>query len=155
VSPVPLYQGLRLKAETPKDLAVFSSLLQDAVLRVSDMGFRPKRRRFALIANRFRWEGELSGKKRPKDAPEGERVRAALRFEGVLNVRARNIPFKIKKQVLELLAVEAKAAKSGFRVRLTFAGNAVVECEAEVIEAYLEDLTAPWPARKRPAHALD
>lgn len=151
----PLFKGLRLKAETSGDLAVFSSLLQDAVLRVDDMAYQPQRHRFALVANRFRWEGELAGKQRPKDVPEGERVRAALRFEGVLKAKARNIPFKIRKQVLELLALDAKKADGGFRVTLTFAGNAAVELEAEVIEAYLEDLTAPWPARKRPAHALE
>jgi Protein of unknown function (DUF2948) len=151
----PLYQGLRLKAETAKDLGVFSSLLQDAVLRVADMAYQPKHHRFALVANRFRWEGELSGKRRPANAPEGERVRTALRFEGALRVRARNIPFKIQKQVLELLALEVKAARSGFRVTMTFAGNAAVELACEVIEAYLDDLTAPWPARKRPLHALD
>ena len=150
----PLYTYLRLKAESLTDLAAVSALVQDAVLRVEDMAFQPKRHRFALIANRFRWEGELAGKARPKNAPEGERVRTALRFEGVLKVRARNIPFKIKSQVLELLALEAKTAPGGFRVTLAFAGNAGVELWCEVIEAYLEDLTGPWPARKRPSHAI-
>ncbi|HXV73362.1 MAG TPA: DUF2948 family protein [Sphingomonadales bacterium] len=147
-----LYWKLRLKAERTEDLKIFSTLLQDAVLKVEDMGFQPKRRRFALLANRFRWEGELQGKARAKIAPQGERVRTALRFEGVLQAQSRNIPFEIKKQVLELLSLEAKKEPAGFRVTLTFAGGAAVALQAEVIEAYLEDLTAPWPAKRRPAH---
>ena len=45
----------KLIALDEEDLAVLSSLLQDAVLRVADMAYLPKQRRFAAALNRFEW----------------------------------------------------------------------------------------------------
>jgi len=48
--------ALRLLARDEEDLAVISAILQDALIPVSEMAYLPDERRFALVANRFRWE---------------------------------------------------------------------------------------------------
>lgn len=148
-----VYKKLRLRAERKEDLQIFSSLLQDAVLKVEDMVYQPKHHRFVLVANRFRWEGEDPGGLSLHNESEGERVRAALRFEGVLEVKSAKIPFDLKEQILELLAIKIEETKTDFQLTLAFAGGPAVCLRAEVIEAYLEDLTTPWPAKRRPTHS--
>lgn len=146
---------LRLKAENLEDLTILSSLLQDAVCRAGEMAYLPEKRRFALVANRCRWEREAKGKAGAADDSGClERVRCGVRFENVLAARARKIPRRSKNQVLELLALEGERHQGGFHLHLVFAGGAAVRLEAEVVEAYLEDLTGPWPARARPEHPV-
>ena len=47
---------LRLVAQDAEDLRIISTLVQDAVLSARALKFDPRRRRFALLLNRFRWE---------------------------------------------------------------------------------------------------
>ena len=47
---------LRLSALDVEDLAVISAQMQDAVLLAGDMRYDPKRKQFALVANRFAWD---------------------------------------------------------------------------------------------------
>ena len=47
---------LKLVALDPEDLAIVSAHLQDAIVRVGDLAYLPKERRFALVARRFDWE---------------------------------------------------------------------------------------------------
>ena len=63
-------EPLKLIALDEEDLAVVSSLLQDAVLRVADMTYVPAQKRFAAVLNRFEWE---------KAVKEGERTRTIRR----------------------------------------------------------------------------
>ncbi len=49
--------GLALMAEDEEDLAILSAHLQDAVMRVGDLAYLPKSRRFAAFLNRYCWEG--------------------------------------------------------------------------------------------------
>jgi hypothetical protein len=51
---------LKLIALDEEDLAVLSSLLQDAVVRVADMTYLPGQKRFAAVLNRFDWEKAVS-----------------------------------------------------------------------------------------------
>ncbi len=73
---------LRLVAQDADDLPVISALVQDAVLTVTDMKCDPKRRRFALLVNRFRWEDRAEAAERVGRAYE--RVRSVLVVEDVL-----------------------------------------------------------------------
>ena len=47
---------LRLVAFDPEDLAVISAHLQDSLLRVGDIAYLPKERRFAIQVRRYDWE---------------------------------------------------------------------------------------------------
>lgn len=143
-----LGEGLKLIAQDEEDLMVFSSLLQDAVVRVGDMSFLPSTRRFALVLNRFVWEGEGDARtRRPL------RVRSGLHFEHVRSAKARGIPLRDPAHVLELLAiVSSEEDETGLVIDLVFAGGGQIRLEVEAPEAQLRDMTQPWTARARPAH---
>ena len=47
---------LKLRAEDEEDLAVVSTILQDALVPVAEMAYLPEEKRFVLVANRFKWE---------------------------------------------------------------------------------------------------
>jgi hypothetical protein len=83
-----------------EDLEVASAHLQDAVVKVSDILWRPQEKRLVIALNRFDWEG-VQG-----DSPEFRRRRAALRFERVLKCKCRQVDPSHKDDVLNLLAVE-------------------------------------------------
>ncbi|ACL59785.1 DUF2948 family protein [Methylobacterium nodulans] len=138
---------LKLAALDPDDLAVISAHLQDAVLRVGDLAYLPKERRFALVAHRFDWE-----------APEGAAPRrrlTGLHFDRVLSVRCRGISREAPDTALELLAItfDPGEAPSG-TATLVFAGGAAIRLELECVEASMKDLGPVWEAESRPVHPL-
>ena len=136
---------LRLLAEDAGDLQVISAALQDAVLKVGDVAHEPAARRLTLVLNRFRWE-----------AGRPERVRAALQFGGVLEVKARRIRQDAKAAVMSLLAVSFEPSgqeedPSGTIV-LTFAGGGDLRATVEAVDAVLVDVSGPWPTPRVPRH---
>jgi len=147
-----MHKGIKLKAETLEDLKVISALLQDAAFKVEDIAYLPKQRRFAFVANRFRWEQDVLLNK-PKNKTY-QRVRAGLRFEGVLKASTMNLPAADKSHVLSLLAIEGKKSKGNFILTLEFSGNIAVQLVAEVLEVYLDDITGPWSTKNKPAHSV-
>ncbi|HEY7549151.1 MAG TPA: DUF2948 family protein [Hyphomicrobiaceae bacterium] len=145
---------LKLIALDAEDLAIISAHLQDAVLKVGDLAFLPREKRFAAIANRFDWldalENEAVHEKRYA------RRRAALRFERVLGAQVQGLDLMNKGAVTELLAVsfEPGEAPAG-HVTLQFADGGAVRLNVECIEAELRDLGPAWEARSRPRHPED
>ncbi|HUL90596.1 MAG TPA: DUF2948 family protein [Pseudolabrys sp.] len=131
-----------------EDLEVTSTHLQDAVLKVSDVLWRPRDKRFVAVLNRFDWEGAQGAN------PEYRRRRAALRFERVLSCKCRQINPAQKDEVLNLLAVEFSEteAPSGV-VTLTFSGGATLRLDVECLEAELADLGPSWTTVTCPCHA--
>ena len=130
-----------------EDLEVASAHLQDAVLKVSDILWRPQEKRVVVALNRFDWESAQNAE------PQYQRRRAALRFERVLSCKCRQVDPVRKDAVLNLLAVEFSEteAPSGV-VMLTFSGGASVRLEVECLEAELADLGPSWTAASCPAH---
>jgi hypothetical protein len=141
---------LRLAAIDEEDLAVVSAHVQDAVLKVGDMVYLPKNRRFAVAMNRFTWEKAEDGSRR-----DFERRRALLILDRVLSARTSGIDRGQPDTVLELLAIhfEATEAPAG-RVTLVFAGGAAVQLAVEVVEARLADLGIGWTTAAKPSHDL-
>tara|TARA_R110000787_G_scaffold79402_7_gene173552 strand:+ start:932 stop:1384 length:453 start_codon:yes stop_codon:yes gene_type:complete len=136
---------LKLAATDAEDIAVLSALLQDAVLPIAEMTYLPAESRFALVANRFRWE-DADGEKQPGRIYE--RVRCGVSFDRVTGVRRQNFDQKLRSQVFELLAL---AAGDGY-VDLLFAGNATIRVDVEKILCHAEDFGEPWPTQWRPEH---
>ena len=138
---------LKFVALDGEDLAVVSAHLQDAVLKVSDVMYRPQEKRLVIALNRFDWEGAQAGQ------TEYRRRRAALRFERVLACKCRNVQQRGKEAVLNLLAVEFAPtnAPSGV-VTLTFSGDAALRLEVECLEAELADLGPTWSTSACPMH---
>lgn len=133
-----------------EDLEVVSTHLQDAVVKVSDVLWRPDEKRMVVALNRFDWETANS------DRPQNRRRRAALRFERVLTCKCRSLNPAGKDDVLNLLAVEyvETEAPSGI-VTLTFSGGGALRLEVECLEAELADLGPVWTAAARPVHAVE
>ena len=131
-----------------EDLEVASARLQDAVVRVSDILWRPQEKRVVVALNRYDWEGAQG------DHPEFRRRRAALRFERVLTCKCQKVDPAHKDGVLNLLAVEFSEteAPSGV-ILLEFSGGATMRLEVECLEAELADLGSSWTAAHCPAHA--
>jgi hypothetical protein len=133
-----------------EDLAVVSTHLQDAVLKVSDVIWRPQEKRLVLAVNRFDWESVQDGQ---GGQPTYRRRRAALRFERVLSCKCRQVDPAGKDAVLNLLAVEFSPteAPSGI-VTLIFSGDAALRLEVECLEAELADLGPTWTTSCCPLH---
>ena len=143
---------LRLRAETADDVAVISSLVQDAVGKAGDIAWMPKKRRLVVLVNRFRWEDSAGAKQARRPF---ERVRSAVTVESVLKVRARGVGPAERDRVFDLLAI-AFAPSEGCAGTLTWtlAGGAEVAVEVECLDLTLADLTRPWEAKagKAPEH---
>jgi Protein of unknown function (DUF2948) len=142
---------LKLIALDADDLAVISAHLQDAVMKVGDLAFLPREKRFAAVANRFDWLDAIE-----KDGARNKRYarrRAALRFERVLGAQVQGLDLKDKGAVAELLAIrfEPGDPPQG-QVILDFAGGGAIRLNVECIEAELRDLGAVWQAKSRPRH---
>ena len=143
---------LRLKALDADDLAVLSSLTQDAVFPASEMRWDRKARRFALLLNRFRWE----------DAPNAkigkrlvERVQTVLTIEDVMAVKSQGVQPGDADTIMSLLSVTFAASEDGMgRVLLTLSGDGAIAVDVEALELMLADVTRPYiaPSKSVPRH---
>jgi DUF2948 family protein len=139
---------LKLVALDQDDIAVVSTHLQDAVVKVADILWRPGEKRLVVGLNRFDWEACGGG------TPCYQRRRTALRFERVLTFRARNVDPAAKDAVLNLLAVEfAETDAPAGTITLIFSGGAALRLEVECLECELADLGPTWTTTIRPQHA--
>ena len=143
---------LRLIALDEDDLKIISAQLQDALVRLEDLAFLPKERRFAAVLKRFDWLRAVNG----PEADDGrlyERRQAALRFERVLSAQYRDLPLEQKESIEELLAIHFEPADppGGF-ISLIFAGGGAIRLQVEYIEAELRDLGPVWRTRNKPEH---
>jgi hypothetical protein len=134
----------KLIALEKEDLEVISALCQDAVLKVGNLKFLPKEKRFLIELRRFNWEkGEI----------EPERKLSVLHFERVNRVASRGIDPKSHDQVLSLLALifQETEAPAG-HIDLVFAGDFTIRLVVDCIEAQLSDMDAAWAAQAAPKH---
>lgn len=148
-------EPLRFVILDEEDLEVASTHLQDAVIKASDVHWRPQEKRVLIAANRFDWQGAEHGD------PEYHRCRSVLRFERVLSCKCRDIrpggeQPAADDAVLSLLAVEfAETDAPAGVVTLTFSGGGALRLEVECLEAELADLGPSWTTQSRPEHRLD
>lgn len=139
---------LKLLALDSEDLDVISATTQDAVVRVADMGYARRDRRFAMLMNRYAWEEGVGGRK-------GKRKRSALHFDRVSSVKVAGIDTNAREGVLELLDIRfTETDKPSGSVELRFAGGGTVRLEVECLEARMQDLGAAWAAKAKPEHAV-
>ena len=136
VEPSEQDERLTLIGQSAEDLPALSALLQDAALRVVDIGHDSKARRLVLMINRYRWESATRS-----------RVRSALRLETVAAVQRQGWP-TAPDAVLDLLSL----GHDGEWLVLTFAAGAALRARVEVIEVVLEDVSAPWETSREPSH---
>ncbi|HVV27809.1 MAG TPA: DUF2948 family protein [Rhizomicrobium sp.] len=140
---------LKLAAADAADLEILSARLQDAVAKLKDMIWLPRKRRFAAVVNRLQWE-----------AGGRTRVRAGLHFDGVLKVQSSRVKLGAGEAVVSILALRFTPNKAeegggedpGGAIEIVLAGGGAIRLNVECIDAGLADMTAPWAARARPDH---
>jgi hypothetical protein len=135
--------GLKLQARDAEDVAVISAILQDAIVAVGDMIYRPATGEFIFAASRFCWE---SAKQTP---PVYQRVNCALTVTGVTAAQLQGVDLTAKQTMHELLAVLAEPQG----LRFVFAGSAGVRLTLADWQVRLEDFGAAWPTPQCPRHA--
>ena len=141
--------NLKLLALNHDDLKVLSAHLQDSVTLVKDIIFLKKSRTFLMMVNRFMWEDVERGIFR-----ENKRIRSAVKFENVLEVKSRNINQKKKDKILELLSIDSEIKNNKKELLITFAGNNEIILIVEEINILLDDVGLPWKVKHVPKHQL-
>jgi hypothetical protein len=139
--------SLKLVALDREDVEIISTHLQDAVLKIADIRWRPGEKRLVLVVNRFDWEAAQD------NVPDYRRRRTVLRFDRVLNLKCRNVDPKDGTAVLNLLAMEfAETDPPAGVVTLVFSGGAALRLEVECLEVELADLGPVWAVAACPTH---
>ena len=142
--------GLNLTGKNNKDLKVLSAYLQDSVVAIRDIVFLKQNKSFVMIVNRFMWED--AEKEVFKDS---KRIRSAVKFEGVIKVRSKNINQKNKNKPLEYLAMECDSDNVGNKkISIFFSGNSAITIISEVVEVVMNDLGDSWHVKHIPKHKI-
>jgi hypothetical protein len=139
-------EKLKLSALDADDLGVISAAVQDSLVAVRDCAWFADEKRFVLLLNRFRWEGD------PGVATAYWRTHSALVFNEVKAVHHHKIPLEKPDRVLELLAVAMDDASS---VTLSFAAGRSIRLEISRLACHLGDVGEPWPTPWKPAHPVE
>ena len=101
-----------------------------------------------MLVNRFMWEDVEKGLLR-----SNKRTRSAVRFEGVMQVKSKNINQKNKNKILEYLAMKCDSDKYGNKkIKIFFSGNGLIILILEAISVVLNDLGKPWNVKSIPKH---
>ena len=138
---------LKLVALDQDDLEVVSTHLQDAVVCVGDVHWRPGEKRLVIGLARFDWEASVS------NSQDYQRRRTALRFERVNSFKCRGVDCWNKQAMLNLLAVEFEMSEPpGGVITLTFSGGGMLRLSVECLECELVDLGPVWTTTCCPKH---
>lgn len=133
---------LKLKAFDEDDLVIISSLCQDSIIKEHEYGYDEKSKRFAILMNRFCHESN-----------DQQRIRTAIHFDYVKNLKTRNINKDDKDETLVLLAIKFdETKKPSGSITLEFSGNKAINLLVENIEVFLTDIGDPWVTNKKPDH---
>ena len=129
--------ALHLLADSEKDVALISALVQDAILSSDDIRYDPLQQHVALLMSRFRWEDA---------ATAASRVRSLLVIREVS--AASRLRWPAEAQPLELLALRQAQGT----IRLDFAGGAALRLGVRGLRLALEDVSESWRVRRSPRH---
>ena len=82
------YKKINLSAQNEEDLVIFSTLCQDSIIKIANIKWAKKSKRFYLLINRFCWElNDLSKKK----SSNMLRINSLMSFNSVLSVKSAGI----------------------------------------------------------------
>ena len=145
-------EPLRLVAQDGEDLKILSTLVQDAVFPLTELKYDARRRRFALLLNRFRWEDRQEAERVGRAY---ERVRSVMVVEDVRKVQSFGFDRTDKDLVLSVLSISFDPGEDGTgRLTLVLAGDGAIALDVEALEVRLDDVTRPYraPSGKAPRH---
>jgi len=160
---------LKLIALDYEDLEIIAAHVQDSVVKIKDISWLVKDKRFIVPLKRFAWEEVFAeGERRRRKTTE--RHLTVLRFDRVLSVKAKglngarpkeNLPEALqsrqsnkKTDILSLLTIRYEHQNHGPEglIYLIFSGQATIRLEVECIEAELRDLGPVWQTGSCPKH---
>ena len=142
--------GLKLIGKNREDLKVISAYLQDSIVTVRNMVFLKKNRIFVMIVNRFMWEDVEKGAFR-----KNKRIKCAIKFEEVTDVKSQNINQKNKNKILECLAIKCSSSFDEiYNIKIYFSGGGTITMISDVIDIVLDDLGKPWNVKHVPIHKI-
>ncbi|RFB04853.1 DUF2948 family protein [Parvularcula marina] len=144
------YIPLAMLAADGEDLEIVSSVLQDAVAKIGDLGWFPNQRRFAFVANRFVWEDGVKRNHGPF-----LRVRTGVHFDDVTRVRTKSVRLDAKEAVIDILSVTYEGDENGGTITLNLAGGGGIALDVEAINGTLKDISDPWRTAKKPDHGAE
>ncbi|MDB2390865.1 DUF2948 family protein [Alphaproteobacteria bacterium] len=158
-----LNSHLRLRAQDEDDLAVLSSLFQDAIIPGSDMHIDKTHKRFVIVANRFCWERPpLDGVTLEDGGVVHERVLCGMQIFNVEQVQQSGMPANRRDSLLNLLALrveplqamaDTKSANiAKWTISLLFSGNATIKLSVQEIDVIVEDIDLTRPTAVHPRH---
>ena len=145
---------LNLGAFDPEDLQILSSLVQDAVLPVTEIRWQSSQRRLGLLVNRLRREDRAAQHQSTRPV---ERVQSVLTIENVQSVASQGVNRQDKDLVLQVLSLTWEPGEDAAgHVVLTLAGDGALRAQVEALEVGLRDVTRPYlaPSGKLPNHDL-
>ena len=142
---IKMSKGLKLIALDQEQLAILSSLTQDAIVKADEIGYEKKSKRLAFLMNRYRHEEN-----------DPSRIRSALHFDYVEVVRSRGIKIGSSKDILALLTIKFVPSEmpSG-SIYLEFSDKKSLSFNVENIEAFLTDVGESWLIPNKPSHDKD
>ncbi len=130
---------LKLIAKNRDDLRVISAYSQDSIVSVRDIIFLKKNRIFLMMINRFMWEDAEKGIFR-----ENKRIRSAIKFEDIFDVKAKKINQKNKNKNLECLTIKCKKnLNENYEIKIFFSGDSIITLISEAIEVIMHDIGEP------------
>jgi hypothetical protein len=130
---------LKLKAKDAEDVQVISAVLQDSIVPLCDMAWRPEDKNFILVAQRLR---------RENNQPRLERICCAVNIRGVEMAQTHGINLNDQSRMLDLLMITAQGAALNF----VFAGGAEIRLKLGTWSMIIEDFGEAWPAACEPCH---
>ena len=140
--------NLKLIGSNPEDLKVISAYSQDSTVAVKDMIFLEKNRIFVMIVNRFKWENIEKAVLR-----QNKRIRCAIKFEEVLEVKSKKINQKNRNKHLECLAIKSNEnLGKNYEIKIVFSGDAIITLISESIDVTMKDLGISWNVKYIPKH---
>ena len=123
------------------DVKIFSAMVQDAVLPVTEIKWYPKHCRLGLLLKRFRWEGHWKAKWQGRAV---ERLQSLLFFEHVFAVASQGFSRKQRDLLLCVLSLDVALAKEDVNFILTLAGVGAIKVTSEAVEITLKDFSRPY-----------
>ncbi len=132
---------LKLRAKDAEDVQIISAVLQDSIVPVCDMLYRPEAKNFVMVAQRLC---------RENDATEHpERICCAANFSNIASVQTHGIDLHHHDRMLDLLMM----VNEGDSLTMLFAGDAKIRLDlAADWSMILEDFGEPWPTACNPCH---
>ena len=146
------YKKLSLIAQNEEDLVVISTLCQDSIIKIANIKWAKKSKRFYLLINRFCWElNDLSKKK----SSNMLRINSIMSFNSVLSVKSAGIQQNNNSDITSLLTINYNFFNFEKQaIDLIFSGNSQISLNIECIDVFLKDISEPFEGTtsKQPKH---